>query len=130
VTALLDAYGLVKCLSAWNSGGTLRLHVVQNRVKTREEAILSMKKLRRAVGKHLASVELNFAGYIPFDRYLLHSISIQEPVVLSHPRAFVTACLKGMAHKVYHRYLSWERGQHSGRPAPSYFAKLEQQSHE
>jgi len=130
VTALLDAYGLIKCLAAWKGEGGLDLHIVQNRVKDKNDAVLSMKKLRRVVDKHLSGVRLTFDGYIPFDRYLLHSIAIQEPAVISHPRSFVTACLKGIAHKVFHRYRSWAKAQESDSAAISYFAYLERQSHE
>ncbi|GEM_PF-1516944 len=130
VTALLDAYGLIKCLSNWNPDKQLELQVVQNRVRTREDSIASMQKLRRVVGKHLQSVKLNFLGYIPFDHYLLHSIAIQEPVVISHPRAFVTGCLKGIAQRIRSRYQQWNRLQNTQTPYLSYFAQLEQQSYE
>ncbi|MFO1519810.1 MAG: P-loop NTPase [bacterium] len=130
VTALLDAYGLIKCLSSWNVERKMEVQVIQNRVKSREDAIASMKKLRRGVSKHLSGIHMNFLGYIPFDHYLLHSISIQEPVILSHPRSFVTACFKGIAQKVHARYRSWDKNQQQKNPAISYFALLERQSYE
>jgi flagellar biosynthesis protein FlhG len=130
VTALLDAYGLVKCLSVWNHNQPLKFQVVMNRVRDREESIAAMQRMRRVVAKHLRSVDFNYLGYVPFDRYLLHSISLQEPVVLSHPRAFVTTCLKAIEQRVHTFYRSWDRNQHFKSPFPSYFAKLEQQTYE
>ncbi len=130
VTALLDAYGLIKCLSSWTGGEPVELQVIQNRVKNREDSITSIKKLRRVTNKHLSNIQLNFLGYIPFDHYLLHSIAIQEPVVVSHPRSFVTACIKGIAQKIASHHRSWSRRQEGESPDPSYFAKLEQQIYE
>ncbi|MBL7685262.1 MAG: AAA family ATPase [Deltaproteobacteria bacterium] len=125
ITALMDAYGLIKSLHAYKQDREIIFEVVQNRVRTREEGILSMQKLRKVVNKHLSSAKMNFLGYIPFDRYLLHSISIQEPVVLSHARSFVTACFKGMAQKIYQNYLTWDRYQQkSDKPHLSYFSQL------
>jgi flagellar biosynthesis protein FlhG len=130
VTALIDAYGLVKCLAPKESKQRLDIHVVLNRVKDQEEAVTSLKKLRHTVQKHLKNIKLNFLGYIPFDRYLLHSISIQKPAVISHPRSFVTQCLKGIETKLYSRYRQWEKEQEKTTPYQSYFFILEQQSHE
>lgn len=129
VTALIDAYGLVKCLSQESVSGDRQINVVMNRVKDELDFQQSMKKLRQVVGKHLPEVRLNSLGYIPFDRYLLHSIAIQKPAVLSHPKAFVTACLKGIAAKLYVRYRAWEKRQARLASVPSYFAKLECQVH-
>jgi len=130
VTALIDAYGLIKCLARENPEQAPELHVVFNRVRDQEEATLSMKKLKHVCAKHLEKVRLNSLGYIPFDRYLLHSIAIQQPAVLSHPRSFVTACLKGIEQKLYARYRGWLKRQEREAPVPSYFALLERQSHE
>jgi len=130
VTALLDAYGLIKSISAWNPGKEIEIQVVENRVKTREEAVGSMKRLRRVAGKYLENLHLSFLAYIPYDRYLLHSIAIQEPVVLSHPRSFVTACLTGIAQKLKGRYRGWDERQHGEHPQPSYFAQLERQHYD
>ncbi len=129
VTALIDAYGLIKCLHQEDPEGKQEIHVVFNRVRDREESLLSMQKLRHTVGKHLQQVRLNYLGFIPFDRYLLHSISIQKPAVLSHPRAFVTACLKGIEEKIFERFKIWEKNQNLQTPCPSYFALLEKQSY-
>ncbi len=125
VTAMMDAYGLVKCLHSWNSHKPVEVQVILNRVKDRRDSLLAIQKLRKVVGKHLSSVKMNYLGYVPYDHYLLHSISIQEPVVLSHPRSFVTACLRGIAQKIYHQFRSWERAQEAESLYPSYFASLE-----
>jgi flagellar biosynthesis protein FlhG len=130
ITALFDAYGLIKCLSLEAGGEPFEVQVVMNRVRDREDALGAMQRLRHAVAKHLGTMRLNYLGYIPFDRYLLHSISIQKPAVLSHPRAFVTTCLKAIEERILSRYRSWERNQAFKTPHPSYFAKLEQQAYE
>lgn len=130
VTALIDAYGLVKCLAQDDGAPARELNVVMNRVRDETEFQQSMKKLRQVVAKHLSGVRLNSLGYIPFDRYLLHSIAIQRPAVLSHPKAFVTACLRGIEAKLFVRYRAWEKRQCRDADIPSYFAKLERQAHE
>ncbi len=130
VTALVDAYGLIKSLSVWNEHKGSELKVVLNRVKSREDSISSMQRLRQVVQKHLPSMKLNYMGYIPFDRYLLHSIAIQEPVTISHPRSQVVACIKAIAQRIQANYRAWDRKQQIKNPVPSYFAKLEQQSYE
>ena len=83
VTALIEAYGLVKCLALEGGEAIREINVVMNRVRDEAEFHQSMKKLRQVVAKHLSNVRLNSLGYIPFDRYLLHSIAIQRPAVLS-----------------------------------------------
>lgn len=130
VTALIDAYGLVKCLAQEGGEGLREVHVVMNRVRDEAEFQQSMKKLRQVVAKHLSNVRLNSLGCIPFDRYLLHSIAIQKPAVLSHPKAFVTSCLRGIEAKLFVRYRAWEKRQCRDAAIPSYFAKLEQQAHD
>jgi len=130
VTAMIDAYGLIKCLGAWNKGREVEVQVIMNRVRTREESIAAMQKLRHTAAKHLDTIKLNYIGYIPFDRYLLHSIAIQKPAVLSHSRSFVTSCLKAIAQKIAARYKNWDKKQNQANPLPSYFSKLEQQSYE
>lgn len=129
VTALIDAYGLIKCLAQEKPETPPELHVVFNRVRDQDEALASMKKLKHVCAKHLAKVRLNSLGYIPFDRYLLHSIAIQQPAVLSHPRSFVTACLRGIEQKIFARYSAWEKRQEKDGAVPSYFALLERQAH-
>ncbi len=130
VTALVDAYGLIKSLLSWNNHKSFELKIVLNRVKSREDSVASMQRLRQVVNKHLSSVKLNYMGYIPFDRYLLHSISIQEPVIMSHPRSQVVACIKAIAQRIQAQYRAWDRKQQFKSPVPSYFAKLEQQTYE
>jgi len=125
VTAIIDAYGLIKCLSQERDSAQLPVDVVINRVRDEQELQNSMKKLRGTIAKHLQGVRLNTLGHIPFDRYLLHSIAIQEPVVLSHPRSFVTSCLKGIGQKLASRHRSWQRRQERNAQVPSYFALLE-----
>ena len=129
VTALIDAYGLVKCMALEEGSQGTAMHVVMNRVRDEEDFHQSVKKLRQVVAKHLPQVRLNSLGYIPFDRYLLHSIAIQKPAVLSHPKAFVTSCLRGIEAKLFVRYRAWEKRQCRTAEVPSYFAKLEQQAH-
>lgn len=130
ITALIDAYGLIKCLSAWNPKASLKVQVVFNRVRDREEATASMQRLRHTVSKHLSSIRLNYLGHIPFDRYLLHSIAIQDPVLVSHPRSNVVACLRAVADRIFDHHRAWDKNQQHQKPLPSYFAKLEQQSYE
>ncbi|MBF0492587.1 MAG: AAA family ATPase [Deltaproteobacteria bacterium] len=128
ITAMMDAYGLVKCLDSWSSHQAVEVQVILNRVKDRRDSLLAIQKLRKVVAKHLTSVKMNYLGYIPYDHYLLHSISIQEPVVLSHPRSFVTACLKGIAQKIYHQFRAWEKIQEEEAIYKSYFGLLEPKS--
>lgn len=130
VTALVDAYGLIKSLSVWNEQKAVELKVVLNRVKSREDSVASMQRLRQVVNKHLPSIKLNYMGYIPFDRYLLHSITIQKPVIISHPRSQVVAYIKAISQRLHANYKTWERKQEVKTPVPSYFAKLEQQTYE
>lgn len=130
VTALVDAYGLIKSLSVWSDHKEIDLKIVLNRVKSREDSVASMHRLRQVVNKHLPKTKLNYMGYIPFDRYLLHSISIQEPVIMSHPRSQVVACIKAISQRIQTNYKAWDRKQQFKNPMPSYFAKLEQQSYE
>lgn len=130
ITALIDAYGLLKCLTQENPERASDLQIVLNRVRDEAEAQAALRRLRGVIAKHLSGMNLHALGHIPFDRYLLHSIAIQAPVVISHPRSHVTACLHGIAKKVYVRFKVWEKRQARSATVPSYFSLLERRAHE
>jgi len=130
ITALIDAYGLLKCLVQECPQQMPDIHVIFNRVRDEAEAETSLKRLRHTVAKHLPSLRLSPMGHIPFDRYLLHSIAIQAPVVLSHPRSHVTSCLHGIAKRVFVRFKIWEKRQSRLAQAGSYFSLLERRAYE
>ncbi|MBI2336504.1 MAG: MinD/ParA family protein [Deltaproteobacteria bacterium] len=133
ITACMDAYAMIKALSAWhpdrNPKNPLGIHVVMNRIRKPSEGREALDKLTNVVKKYLENINIHYYGSIPFDRYLLHSIEIQKPLVLSHPKAKITECLEGISRQVYANYVRWNNRQMGTHPCPSYFSILEKISH-
>ena len=96
-----------------------------NRIRKSGEGKLAHDKLASVVEKHLQNIELNYYGAIPYGRYLLHSIEIQKPVVISHPKAKIAEYLSGINRQIYANYVKWNNEQMNDSPAISYFSLLE-----
>lgn len=129
VTAMMDAYALIKALSVWHpdrdQNNPLALKLILNRVRPGAKVEPYVFKLKGITKKHLGNVDLTSYGSIPFDRYMLHSIEIQEPVLLSHPKAKVSEYIRGFARQINSSYLQWTENQMGDDPCTSYFAKLQ-----
>lgn len=130
VTALMDAYALLKSLTALKKENQSVIRCIINRVQDEREAKNALQRIRWVTSKHLPMIQLVSWGYIPYDRHLLHSIAVRQPVILLHPRSFVTTCFTSIANRIIALHDQWKQEQSKRFISPSYFAQLNQQIYE
>lgn len=83
-TALADAYGLTKVVTAENPEARLRL--VVNLVAGGSEAVAIHQRLNQVMRRFLRR-EIELLGWIPRDGAVSAAVSRQEPLVLAYPRS-------------------------------------------
>lgn len=93
-TSLTDAYALIKIISNY------KLHtevgIVVNRSADRREAIQTLRKISNVVGRFL-SININFLGWIPEDKYVSQAIKCQKPYFLTNPNSPAAKGIGGIA---------------------------------
>ncbi|MEK7263957.1 MAG: MinD/ParA family protein [Bacteroidota bacterium] len=84
-TAVMDAYAVIKtvCLE---SNGELDLKLIVNAAWSPIDAEETGRKLQMVVN-HFLKVNLNYLGYIPYDKNVHQAVVEQQPVVLRFPRS-------------------------------------------
>lgn len=90
-SSLTDSYSLLKALYRnpnFQTGGTT-IHVIPNKVTSREEGLAVYEKLESVVEQFLNG-HLNFLGMIPQDAALERSVRQQKTVSLNEPNAHST----------------------------------------
>lgn len=93
-TSLTDAYALIKIISNY------KLHtevgIVVNRSADRREAMQTLRKISNVVGRFL-SININFLGWIPEDKYVSQAIKRQKPYFLTNPNSPAAKGIGGIA---------------------------------
>lgn len=89
-TSLLDAYGLIKIILPYIDTDSINLLV--NNVIDSEDADEITKKLNLATGNFL-DIELDYLGFVPYDRVVRQSILRQELFVDAYPEAEVSKAI-------------------------------------
>jgi len=107
VTALLDAYATIKSMT--RTRGRFEAKVVINRARGEEEAKLAFEKMKGVVDRHLDGVTLTLFEWIPYNWYVQNSVNMRKPVVLLHPKSFVTRMFNGMADRMKEANASFKR---------------------
>ena len=122
-TARSDALGMIAALAEILGAATV--HVVVNRARNREHAVVAFQHLwNRANKAWRGRIRLFFSGWLPHSWYVQSSVILGKPLVLAHPQSLPTRCLKTMAAKLHKHHLVW-RGRQVGRwGVPSAFARL------
>ena len=90
-SSLTDSYSLLKALYRnpnFQTGGTT-IHVIPNKVTSREEGMAVYEKLESVVEQFLNG-HLNYLGMIPQDAALERSVRQQKTVSLNEPNAHST----------------------------------------
>lgn len=105
-TALLDAYAVIKSLARLQ--GTAAVRLIVNRARDRAEAIESFKKVQAVAARHVSDAEIAFFGWIPQHWYVQESVRQRHPVVLSHPKSFVTAAFRSIAAQMASMHREWK----------------------
>lgn len=127
VTAMLDAYATVKSL--FQADSQSRIKIVVNRSKDRFEAVAVFKKIQSVAQKSLGDVQMSFFGWLPHNWYVKDSVAKRHPVVLLHPKSFVSGCFRQLADRVMTSNMEWKKevlrsGNGSGLPPVMSFSTM------
>ena len=96
-TSVTDAYSLIKVLCKNNLIPNIKLLV--NRVEDDEEGKEIFNKLYR-VSKKFLNIEINELGYLPYDKNLIKSVKLQEPVCISFPNSEISRAFWKISYKI------------------------------
>ena len=84
-TSITNAYALMKVM--FEHHGTENFFLLLNMVKDEKEAKAVYDQLSKSVARYMASISLNYAGFIPRDDHLCDAVSRREPVICCYPEA-------------------------------------------
>lgn len=84
-TSITDAYALMKVM--FNQHGTKNFSLLINMVKNESEAKSVYKHLTMVAARFMASIAIDYAGFIPWDKHLHQAVSKREPVTCCFPEA-------------------------------------------
>jgi len=109
VTALLDAYATIKSMARLRPDCEVK--VVINRARGEAEAMAAFEKISGVVARHLGGVKVTLFEWIPYNWYVQNSVNKRQPVVLLHPKSFVTRTFNGMADRIKEANARWKMDQ-------------------
>lgn len=99
LTAITDAYGVIKLLAANNPSTTVRL--VVNMVKTEAEAERVLASLQAVLDQFLKpSVALRLLGCIPHDAAVGRAVQEQSPLMIAYPHSKAAASIDAIARRL------------------------------
>jgi len=93
-TAITDAYGLVKAMTSKRKHGVI--HLVVNRVESKQEADITASKLSVVAEKFL-KLNIGHLGFIFDDPVVTKAVKHQEPFVLKYPGSPAAECIQRLA---------------------------------
>ncbi|MEJ2658405.1 MAG: MinD/ParA family protein [Desulfobacterales bacterium] len=94
-TSVTDAYALIKVM--FKQHGIKNFMLLMNMVKNESEALSVYKHLSRVIEKFMGSISLDYAGYIPYDKYIHESVNKRKPVTCCYPQSNSSQCFKQLA---------------------------------
>ncbi|MFH1091380.1 MAG: MinD/ParA family protein [Pseudomonadota bacterium] len=97
-TSITDAYALIKVMSTRYR--IKKFSILPNMVKNAKEAKSVFSLLAAVADKHLASISLDYLGYLSRDEHLLQSVRQQKAVLEAYPEAEVSRQFIELANKV------------------------------
>lgn len=99
LTAITDAYGVIKLLLTNNPSA--RVRVVVNMARTEAEAEKVLSGLQGVLSHFLkVNVSLELLGYIPQDSAVSRAIQEQSPLVLSYPNSKAALSIDSIARRL------------------------------
>lgn len=100
-SSLTDSYSLLKALyrNPGFSDADTKIHIVANRVNSREEGQALYEKVNSVVSQFLHG-SLNFLGMIPQDLALEKAVRQQKTVALSYPNAKSSHAIENLAENL------------------------------
>lgn len=93
-TSLTDAFALIKIMA--RNYREKEISILVNQVANKKEADKIYDRLQVACEQYL-QIKTNYFGFVPKDKYVVHAIKKQEPVLHSYPRANATKALRTIA---------------------------------
>ncbi|MBI5557731.1 MAG: MinD/ParA family protein [Deltaproteobacteria bacterium] len=94
-TSLTDAYAMIKVLSSRHEVKKFRILV--NSAHSEKEALAVFRQLSLVADRFLATLSLDYLGYIPFDKKLLQAVRAQRLVTELSPKSQVAGMFKKLA---------------------------------
>jgi flagellar biosynthesis protein FlhG len=117
-TSITDAYALIKVM--FKQHGIKNFILLMNMVKNESEALSVYKHLSRVIEKFMGSISLDYAGYIPYDKYIHESVSRREPVTCCYPQSASSRSFKQLAEYL----LDQSNGKHQDGSIKFFWKKL------
>ncbi|HAN10590.1 MAG TPA: ATP-binding protein [Clostridiales bacterium] len=99
LTAITDAYALLKVFSERTKKGDINVKLIINKVKDENEGQKIYEKIKKVADKFL-NIKIEDLGYLPNDECLEKSVRTGQAVVIKYPKSEVTKELKNMAEKI------------------------------
>lgn len=93
-TAITDAYGLVKSMSAKKKYGVV--HLVVNKVENAQEGDITANKFTIVAEKFL-KLNIGHLGFILDDQYVSKAVKNQVPFILKYPKSSAAVCIQRLA---------------------------------
>jgi flagellar biosynthesis protein FlhG len=97
LTAITDAYGIIKTIVSQSSEKSIKL--VVNRINSISEGNKVSQKVINIAG-HFLNVKVECIGYIYDDVNVTKSISVQKPFIVTNPKSKAAACVGVIADKI------------------------------
>jgi len=97
VTAMTDAYAVIKTVMARRSDATIVL--VVNKARSYADGLETFHKVSHVCRKFIGR-ELALGGVIPFDEHVERSVAERVPVTLSHPASPASRAMSSIAMRI------------------------------
>jgi flagellar biosynthesis protein FlhG len=97
-TAVMDAYAVIKtvCLE---SPEKLKLNLIVNAAWSPLDAEETGRKLQMVV-HHFLKTQINYLGFVPYDKNVHHAVLEQQPVILRFPRSASAISIQKIAQTI------------------------------
>lgn len=95
-TAITDAYSLLKSIISANLIDSQNLSFMVNMADDDQEAKEVYQRLGSAV-KRFLRVNIDFLGFVPYDRHIIQSVKAREPVTIHAPKCKASQAIYGIA---------------------------------
>jgi len=108
-TSLTDAYAFIKLLN--REHGLYQFNILANMVQSDNQGRQLFKKLSSVTDDYL-DVVLNYAGAIPFDKFLRKAVQKQSAVVKEFPDSLSAKAFDALAQEINHWPVKTKMGGH------------------
>lgn len=98
LTAMTDAYGMIKVVATKNSSANIKLIV--NMAKDEKTAKQTAEKLIAVAGKHLKK-PLSFIGYVPIDKMVPVAVAKQTAFIVDFPGTPASLAVNSLTANIY-----------------------------